>query len=81
MGWYYLPLVGSQYGPCVPNEFGDCKHRACECTRQQFRAICKLCGKAIGEGARVYFGPKHELTHARCEETAEERRRTDGRND
>ena len=82
-----LPRPGTEYGPCEqpPGGFLDdrlatCGHRDCAATRRDAATICHLCGKPIGYDVRFYslLVTNRTLTHATCEENADEAERFEG---
>ena len=75
MAFGVLPEKGSRYAPCEPS----CEHRDCASTRRMAEGSCRLCGKQVGYGARVYQDPETDdvyvLVHANCLEDEIDRER------
>ncbi len=76
----YPQEPGTEYGPCRSEQ---CGHLDCEQSRRDAAKICRICGKAIGYGNRVYAEfesneiPNNEgfFVHARCLESEAKRKR------
>lgn len=66
---------GSKYGPCME----DCSHTDCNRSRVDATLACRICGKVIGYGNRVYqerWLDKTRYVHADCLEDEVEKHNT-----
>ena len=71
MGWYLAPTIDK------PKHKGTicatpCQHKDCAANRAFIESACEICGKPIGEGARIYFVGDGIAKHALCVETKDE---------
>ena len=57
----YLPVPGTEYGPCPQ----PCEHIDCSATRQEAVAPCPYCGESIGYD-RAFYREHDHLVHASC---------------
>ncbi len=82
----FIPEQGTKYAPCepdcrTPSQYNPrplpagsnlTEHTDCAAIRRAVEGACRLCGKTLGWGARVYSDPlpteaaRTDLVHADC---------------